>query len=254
MNQIIEKNRTIPHHQFRSIFITPLFIASFFANLGAEIHHITRLTDITPYITKGPRTLVLFDIDGTLLYVREQKATDEWFLTQVAHYIKTGVPHEEAVRKTIEEQLKAHEKTAVCQTDWNEDELIAKLKQDKVHIATLTARSIAFVDITYRQLKTVLIDLSDQKDWGLCFVMLKLPKPAHYVPGIIFAAGNDKGSTLEQFLRQQKYTPHHIIMVDDTPKNIESLDRMTKRLGIEFDGFIVSNKERTQLPCDTLST
>lgn len=247
-----KKNSSI--HRAAAYVIAPILSFFFLANLSAEIHHITHLTDITPYVTRGPQTLVLFDIDSTLLYVREQKATDEWFLEQVARYIKIGISHEEAIRRTIEEQLKAHEKTAVCQTDWNEDELVVQLKKDKVHLAALTARSIDFVDITYRQLKTVLIDLSDQTEWVLCFVMLKLPKPAYYVPGIIFASGNDKGLTLEQFLRHQKYMPRHIIMVDDTPKNIESLDRMTKRLGINFDGFIISNKERTQLPCDTLST
>lgn len=221
--------------------------------VSPNIHFINHVTDITPYIkADGPLTIVCLDVDETLLYPKEPKAADAWFGQQVAKLIKEGQTPDQAVKETVIEQLAAHRKTDVCQADWDQDELVAALKKRGVHVICLTARSIDFVDITYRQLKQVLIDVSQTGIWDRCYVLKNLPRPAYYVPGIIFATGNNKGDTLEQFLLQLKYKPTHIIMVDDTRKHIEALDKATKRMGIRYDGFVIEHTYHKRLPCVTM--
>ena len=206
------------------------------------------------YEKSASQILVCFDIDETLLYPNEPEARDAWFGQQVTKLTKQGKSPADAVKETIIEQLVAHRKTGVCQADWEQDELIAALQHQGIHVLGLTARSINFVDITYRQLHQVLVDFNNQADeWDRCYILKNLPSPAHYTPGIIFTAGNDKGNTLEQFLLQLKYRPNYIMMVDDTRKHIEALERMTARLGIKYDGFVINHTYHKRLPCVTLT-
>lgn len=221
--------------------------------VSPNIHFIDHITDIAKYIrADGPLTLVCFDVDETLLYPQEPEARDAWFGQQVAKLIKEGKTPDQAVKETVMQQIIAHKKTDVCQADWDQDELVTALKKQGVHVICLTARSIDFVDITYRQLKQVIIDVSQTGIWDRCYILKNLPKTAYYVPGIIFATGNNKGDTLEQFLLQLKYKPTHIIMVDDTRKHIEALDKATKRMGIRYDGFVIDHTYHKRLPCVTI--
>ncbi|MCL5436558.1 MAG: DUF2608 domain-containing protein [Candidatus Dependentiae bacterium] len=256
-----------------------LFIALFFSvapELAATIHTIDDITKILRYIYKNVhddvheqlRTgtflrgkgqlyeknasdiLICFDIDETLLYPDQPKARDAWFNEHVARLTSSGISPEAAVKETIIEQLVAHRKSDVCLADFDATELIAALQQQGIHVLALTARSVAFVDITYRELAEIFIRfVQADDDWNRCYVLHNLPRPAYYTPGVIFCAGNDKGKTLEQFLIRLSYRPKYIIMVDDTRKHVERLELMTSRLGIAYDGFVITHKYHQRLPC-----
>lgn len=218
----------------------------------AEIHTIDDITLISKYI-RDKDTLVCFDIDETLLYPSEPEARDAWFGEQVTQLTKKGMSPAEAVHETVTRQLVSHRKTDVCQADWDQDELIDMLRKKGLQVICLTARSISFAEITYRQLKQVLVHVEQQTgQWNRCYTLTNLKNPAHYIPGVIFSAGNDKGLALEQFLNKINYTPKHIIMVDDVRKHIEALERMTKRLAIPYDGFVITHEHRKRLPCVTV--
>jgi hypothetical protein len=226
-----------------------------FKNVHEDIHFKLRngtfLNSYKLLYEKGAsEVLVCFDIDETLLYPNEPEARDAWFGTHMNELIKLGKSPAEAVKETVIRQIIAHKRGYVCQADWDQDELIDALQQQGVRVIALTARSIDFVDITYRQLHQVLVDVTRvHGERNRCYILKNLPRPAYYTPGIVFCAGNDKGTTLEQFLLQIQYRPAYLVMVDDTRKHIEALDRMTKRLGIKYDGFVITHTYHKRLPC-----
>lgn len=233
------------------LLVIMLLSATLFSH--GSIHYIDHITDIMKFIRNGPTTLICFDVDETLLYPEEPEARDAFFEEHVALLKKKGASVDSAVKETITRQITAHKKTDVCQADWDQDELVAALQKKGVHVVCLTARSIAFVDITYRQLNKTLINLKTAPGWDRCYIFKKnLPSPAHYVPGILFASGNNKGDVLEQLLNQLNFVPAHLIMVDDTPKHVERVGAMAKRRNIPYDGFVIKHTYHKRLPCVTL--
>jgi len=55
--------------------------------------------------------------------------------------------------------------------------------------------------------------------------------------GIVLTAGLDKAVVLEYMFRKYNYYPKTIIFVDDTFKNLESLEQLCVKLKIDFYGF-----------------
>lgn len=55
--------------------------------------------------------------------------------------------------------------------------------------------------------------------------------------GMIFTAGLDKGSILEFILSKYNYYPSKIIFIDDLLDNLQSIQKLTNKLDIDFQGF-----------------
>lgn len=211
-------------------------ILFFNALLIAPIYEIDHMHEIAPYIT-GPHTLVLFDIDNTLIETDNEIASPEWFSYMLNKYKEQGLSQSEAVERILPEHLAAHKTTGVRAIEQDTLNLINKLHKEGIYPIALTARS--YIDITRRQLKTARIDL---KQLGrldnICYVFNEFEKPAYYTPGILFANGNDKGAVLEAFLNKLKYRPRKIVFVDDQRKHVVSVEKMAQRLGIKRNNFI----------------
>lgn len=214
------------------------------------IHEIVEIEDILPYVKSGPCTIVMFDIDNTMLRGKDPRARDEWFNQQFKKYTEQGLSGDEAVKRILPEHIKAHRTTAVDQVDDDIDEVLAVLQDRNVHSMALTARGDPrnFVDITLRQFRDAKIDLMPRRvvdSWKQCYKLTGLARDAYYIPGILLSNGNDKGMAFEHFLYKLHYRPHLVIFVDDVMKNIEAVERACKRLNIkEYHSFYLSRVVR----------
>ncbi|HBL98654.1 TPA: hypothetical protein DDZ86_03355 [Candidatus Dependentiae bacterium] len=216
------------------------------ASLNSTIYETTEIEALVPLIKEelqkepGPCAIVAVDLDNTTLKAGNPKATDEWFSEKIKEYTAQGLTSDQAVARIMPEHLQAHRTTKVTPVDVDVKPLIDALQHKNVHVIALTARNLDFVNISLRQLHDIKIDLTPKghtngaiERWELCYKLGGLPKDAYYIPGIIFASGNDKGMVFEHFLRQLKYRPHLVIFVDDSANNIKAVDQMCKRLGIK---------------------
>lgn len=66
--------------------------------------------------------------------------------------------------------------------------------------------------------------------------------------GIIFTAGLDKGTILEFMLQEYQYFPEKLILIDDLLINLKSVQLLSKKLNIDFQGFHYTAEKMLALP------
>ena len=58
--------------------------------------------------------------------------------------------------------------------------------------------------------------------------------------GVIFTARADKGMILEKIFKKYNYYPKKILFIDDKYKNLASIEKLSKKYNIKFDGIIIT--------------
>ncbi len=72
-------------------------------------------------------------------------------------------------------------------------------------------------------------------------ILIEGEQIGHHTPlikeGVILTANIDKGQILENLLHKTKYYPKNIIFVDDILENLQAVEKICNRLGINYYGF-----------------
>ena len=167
----------------------------------AEVREITKMTDIESAVT--PDTLVVFDIDNTILEPRQTLGSDQWF-----EATREKVGHE----KAIELWSKVQGVTEVQPVEPSTPALIRRLRQRAVGVIALTARPEALADTTRAQLKSIGVEM----------------------PLILFAGETPKGEVLSRHLRS---AVGRVIFVDDKAKHTKTVEASMAQRNIPYVGF-----------------
>lgn len=203
---------------------------------AARVSQITNMVDIEPLVIPGPQTLVMFDIDGTLIWPDEPEAREEWFDAQEEAYKKIGLTRVEGEKRYIPVHLAAQVKTGVHLVDRNVLSLFTFLERSGVSVIALTARSAYDLEcITKRQLASVGIDFSHGKTgkWATPISFTQFDD-VRYAGGILYTGGDvDKGTVLKLFLKQLGYVPSEVIFVDNEINNLLDVAKVLKELKIK---------------------
>lgn len=230
---------------------------------ASEISDIKKISDIKmnaalteALSTYDEDTLVIFDLDNTVMMPNQYLGTHEWFdyltkkymdqegLSKLAAGWKARIYWNKIQRiislRLVEDDMKA---------------LIKDLQRRNFSIMGHTARSVTptderampYVPIfdTLRQLEEVNIDLSETTPVNESVVVQteeisEFVKPAVFSNGILFCENNDKGLALVKFFEITKKTPKKVIFFDDRIKNLESMKKalatVTNFYGIRYGG------------------
>lgn len=229
-------------------FIALLFLG-FYASAG--IVEISNIKDILNYLDINQRSIVVFDIDNTLLRPTTSLGSDEWFSSLVEenlvinHEIKLKNSKDviSAVNKSLPLYFHVNSKIDLIPTELDLSKDVRDIESCCGHTICLTARSLKMVDITLKQLeKNGLVfkvpELSSQD------LIMKFNYPCTYKEGVLFCGNNDKGKILLFFLDNINYIPEHIIFVDDKIKNIKSVEKASISRGLKFTGFLYTGCEK----------
>lgn len=194
----------------------------------------------------GPHSLVIFDINETLLL-----AQDEIF--QSLHkYQRLALLYEleETYSKEVVKQFWAYLrlKTHRDLIDPRAVGLIQNLQAKNIKVIALTTsgmgllnESLCLEDWKLKILKGFGIDFSQAfpERSSLKFHYLLTKHPSRYPGfknGIIFTCGLSKGLVLSLVLKKLDYKPEAIFFVDDKLKNLLSVEEVCKKLNIPFVG------------------
>lgn len=180
-------------------------------------------------------TLVIFDIDSTILEPAQTLGSDAWYYTTIDRLISEGMDKEEAQKKILNQWMEVQKITDVIAVEANTPELIRQLQDKEIKIAVLTARPFKLIDVTIKQLNSIGVDFS-RSPLSAKKIDVKSPGgKAKYRNGIIFCGGpkSDKGLILNEVLRKVKLVPNRVVFVDDRKNNVEAVDRALALNGIE---------------------
>ena len=214
-------------------FLFVLLIGAY--SLYAEIVETKHFSEINSYVT--PDTLVVSDIDDTIIVPHQMIGSDEWFSHRLKKHSAEGLHPATALEKTVGEAQAVRELTQMRLVESRTDKIIQSLQKKGVCVMGLTVQSSAVAKRTRQHLKSNKIDLT----------VNSLSKEDQYFPlngqtmlysnNILFTTGTSKGEALFTLLDKLKVSPKRIVFIDDKKSNIESVEKWAKERNVEFTGL-----------------
>jgi hypothetical protein len=200
--------------------------------IQAEIIEVNSFDEITKYVADD--TLVILDIDDTLLIPVQTLGTDVWFCDRHARH-KATLPPEEALDRALAEWEGIRHLTEVKLVEPSTNEVVAELQKTNV-VMGLTTQGLALATRTEQQLKKLGIDLRrsapSQEDYYFINQHGVL-----YRAGILFTSGTPKGPALMKLLNQMDYHPKRVVFINDKKTHLADVEKSMDEAGIEFIGL-----------------
>lgn len=212
-----------------------LFCALFIASvLYAEIIEVKNFGEIEKYAST--ETLLILDIDNTLLMPAQELGSDQWFHHRLCHYRKQGKTYPEALELALPEWEAIQNITEVSAVEKDTPAVIESLQNSQISIIGLTTRGLALATRTVRQLDCIGIDLSLTAPTSEDIPLLN-PHAILFRKGILFTSGTHKGKGLQKLLAKLEYKPKRIVFINDKRGNLRQLEEGVNELHIPFIGL-----------------
>lgn len=194
-----------------------------------------QIEDLLPEIT--PDTLLLFDVDDTLIIGPRMVGSHEWFDELMESIAKYPVHQQEryaSVTIQVLQNLTPHVTDSVL------PQLIRQLQEQKIRAYAFTARGkngwyhgvVPGIDAaTVAQLAKVGIS------FGATLEQAPFDQHPGFGKGIFYSDGDPKGPFLVQVLKSVQFTPDKVVVVDDKKQQVDSVMQALEKEGIPVVGF-----------------
>jgi len=213
-------------------FVFSLFFACSF--LQAEIVETVKFQTIQKYST--PKTLVILDIDDTLLLPVQTLGTDVWF----QYRVKQNEAKEEksvAFEKALAEWEAIRHLTKVKIVEQGTEKIIQEMQKKKFVMIGLTTQGLALATRTVQQLQSLQIDLSQTAPTKNDIVFTIGKHSVLFRHGILFTSGTDKGEALFKLLGMVGFLPEKIVFINDKATHLQDVEKTCVARGIPFVGL-----------------
>lgn len=213
--------------------ILPLALALLVSSARCEVREIKSLAAIVPELTPG--TLLVFDIDNTMVEPVGNIGSDQWYYYLEKAYRRDGLDPAAAEAKAGETWAKAQGTVKVKPVEELTPALVREQQKRGLKILALTARGASDAPATFAQLSAIGVDLAAsavRKD-----DLADSPK-GFYSRGVLFVGdGPDKGKTLVAFLKKIGLRPAKVVFADDKPHHAKNVDEALTAAGIATVSF-----------------
>jgi hypothetical protein len=211
----------------------PLALLLLASGARAEVREIKSMSEIAADIR--PTTLLVFDIDNTLVEPVGNIGSDQWYDYVVTALRRDGLVAEAAEAKAGELWTRTLGKVKVKPVEDLTPILVREEQKRGVKILALTARGPEDAAATFAQLKAIGLDLEKSAVAGKD--MPFSPKGL-YSRGVYFVGdGPDKGTALLAFLEKVGLRPTRVVFVDDKPRHAKNVDAAMTAVGIPCVAF-----------------
>jgi hypothetical protein len=196
-----------------------------------EIH---RIKEVINYIDPSKRTLVLFDIDNTLLCPATDLGADHWYDHIIRQKIAMGIDKKAAIKQLLPLMLHLNFHIDLLPIEATVADDVACIQKMCERTLCLTARSPVLIDKTLHHLHRHSLKFHGLELQEHTF---NFAKPCIYKHGVLSCGWNCKGKVLITFLELINYTPEVIIFIDDKQHNLDAVKTALEGKGIEFIGL-----------------
>lgn len=200
----------------------------------AEIVEINHMDQVYNYLK--PNTLVIFDIDNTIMEPVQTLGSDQWFRHRIAYWIDHGIDPEEALEKALSEWMAIQNITKVKLAEPETGSIIKHLQDRGFAVMGLTTRGLGMSTRTNEQLKTIGVHLEKtapvKQD-----VFFMNRRGVLMRGGTLFTANTHKGKALFKFLDRIDYLPKMILFINDKRSHIVPIEETASKRGIPFVGL-----------------
>ncbi len=202
--------------------------------LSATIIESKTIQDVEKYRSEG--TLIIYDLDNTLIEPVQLLGSDQWFYYRLNQLIEKLSDKEKALRKALSEWIAAQTVSKIKIVEEGTAEMIASQQAEGVKLMGLTTRDGLMAHCTLLQLEDLGIDLAKgtfQKE-NLYF---DSEKTNFFTGGVLFTSGSHKGRALRKFLALVGYEPKRVLFINDKYQNLKEVADVCYEEGIEFLGL-----------------
>lgn len=176
---------------------------------------ITSFTDIADHTHKN--TLVVLDVDETMLRLANEIGTKHWWNTVYNRYLSEHGDHARADKQAFE---RWREHAAICEAEHTDESGLTRLIEEARSVGNkvvaVTARSPEMAETTKRHLQCIGIELDSFHIDGICFNS----------DGVFYAGDTPKSEIIigiKEYLQNSGTTIVRIVFIDDIEKNVASV-------------------------------
>jgi hypothetical protein len=203
--------------------------------LCAEIREISSFKEIHPYLK--PRTLLVLDIDNTLIYPAQEVGSDQWFHSRIDYYRQRGYSYSDALDFALPEWEAVQNVTQVKLVEpYILDFLRSVQKDTALQVMGMSTRGLGLAKRTVHQLETLSIDLSKTAPSRKELPFLN-SRAILFRKGVFFTACTHKGKALKMFLDEIGYHPQQVVFVNDKRGHLRQVEETLEEHGIPYVGL-----------------
>lgn len=193
------------------------------------------IRDILEY-AQDAKTLIVFDLDNTLVYPAQDVGSDPWFFHLLNEKIASGLTREEALAIVLPMYFEVYNHITLSPVEPDSTTILATLQNNGIPTVALTTRSLPLVERTKIHLKETGFNFSACNTFAKDLT-IQLVKPAVLTDGIIFCNDNNKGQTLLKILQACNYKPETIVFIDDKLNHLFDVEKECLLNNIQFIGI-----------------
>lgn len=234
-----------------NIYSKFLFLSSMIINLlSAEIFEINRFEEVNQHIDEN--TLIILDIDDTLLIPQQMLGCDEWFMNRLKEYDGLGLTFAEALDKTLFEWEGIRSLTHMNLVEDETASIIKDLQRKNIPIICLTTQRFALGPRTVYQLNLHNIDATKTSPFKDNFFFMSQNLGILFYEGILFTNGTHKGKTFFSFCEKQNIHPKKVVFINDKKSHLVELEQTCQEFGVEYVGlrYAYSDKKKSEFSYD----
>ncbi len=212
--------------------ILVLFFVLFSSLAEAKIQELPNLAGLN-FSQIGPDTLVVFDIDNTLIRQNHMIGTHQWgdYISERA--VRSGIAADEAKQIQYRAFAEVQPYANVVPVEEGIKSILSSLSQRNIKHFALTARAAQLKEITKTQIKILNHSFAEsfpaQKDQKVLQEYLD--------DGIIFSGSTPKGELLKKIIENSTTEITHIIFIDDKLYNLESVEKSFAESNIILESY-----------------
>lgn len=222
------------------------------APVASVIIEIPHFHEIVAYADAD--TLILLDIDDTLLIPVQMLGNDEWFNHRCQEHKKAGMPSSIALEKAIAEWEAVRHLTAMEIVEPGSEKIVRSLQERGFCMMGLTTQAFTLAARTAQQLNMHQLDLSLSPPCPDNHYLSIDGRNVFYIDGILFTSGASKGKSLFAFCDKIGYIPQRIVFINDKASHLKDVELAAKERQIEFVGLRYSfSDSRKQAFCPHLA-
>jgi hypothetical protein len=217
-----------------------IFILTF-GCLFAEIQELTSFSSLEKHLTDD--TLLLLDIDDTLLVPVQMLGCDEWFCHRLKEKSKS-CDSRSALEKTLAEWEGVRHLTSMEVVEPGTQTILTILQDKGVMMMGLTTQGLALATRTHQQLQQN--GLIIQKTTPMkndCYLLID-SHGVLYRNGILFTSGMPKGKSLFALFDEMDFHPTRIVFVNDKKSHLQDVEEEAEEQGVEFLGLRYSYSDQ----------
>lgn len=196
-------------------------------------------SDLLKYIR--PNSLVLLDIDDTLMEPQQTLGSDVWFRWRINYYKNQGIEPRLALETALMDWVSVQSLTKVKLVEPGTDDIVRRVQDEGFHVMGLTTRGASLATRTTQQLNTIDIDLSRAAPTNNELLFLN-PHEVIFKNGALFTSGTHKGKALFKFLDKinEQFSIDEIeevVFINDKSTHLAQIQETCEERGIPFIGL-----------------